>query len=495
MVKRGAGILLHISSLPGMYGIGDLGPAAYRFADFLKTAGQTYWQMLPIHPVDPIFGSSPYSSHSAFAGNPLFLSPEWFVDEGLLYKDDAAVLGAPDSAVDYSRVQIEKQVWLRKAFKRYFINGEPQEFMEFCLAEKDWLSDYSLFVTAAAYNGGKAWNTWPEGLKYRDENACRVFRDEHRQEIRYAEFLQFCFDRQWKALKAHCRANDVHLIGDIPIYVNFNSADVWANPSRFKLDERHEPVYVSGVPPDYFSVTGQRWGTPVFDWPRIKADGYSWWKRRLRRMFGLFEVIRIDHFRGLVQYWEIPAGEKTAVNGRWADGPKDDFMKMVRRELPQADIIAEDLGLITPDVEEVMKKFDLPGMKVMLFGFGEDAAHPYLPRNYPRHCVAYTGTHDNNTVLGWWRNDASETEKENICAYFGGIFKEKDLPDLFLRDLYASKADRVVVPLQDILGLGQEARMNVPGQTHGNWKWRFSFDRLTDEQAARLRELSSHRPV
>ena len=493
MSRREAGILLHLSSLPGTCGIGDLGPAAYRFVDFLKDAGQTYWQMLPIHPVDPVFGSSPYSSHSAFAGNPLFLSPEWFIDRGLLRETDVGVMVPADQPVDYSKVIIEKQGWLRQAFKRYFLNGEPKEFQGFCSAEREWLRDYGLFVVIASCHGGKAWNTWMEGLKHRDEDSCRDFRQEHRQEIRYVEFLQFCFDRQWKTFKEYCRKKEIRLIGDIPIYVNFNSADVWSHPERFKLDGNGEPVYVSGVPPDYFSATGQRWGTPVFDWPRIKEDGYRWWRRRLRRMFGLFEMIRIDHFRGLVQYWEIPAEEKTAINGRWVDGPKDDFLEMIRRELPQADIIAEDLGLITPDVEEIMRKFDLPGMKVMLFGFAEDKTHPYLPRNYPRHCVAYTGTHDNNTVLGWWRKDASAKEKKNVRAYFGEPFDEQNLPDLFLRDLYASEAGRVIVPLQDILGLGEESRMNIPGQTHGNWKWRFSFDQLTDEQAARLRKLSAKR--
>jgi 4-alpha-glucanotransferase len=488
MLKRGSGILLHLTSLPCTFGIGDLGPAAYEFADFLASSKQRYWQILPLNPTDPISGHSPYHSFSAFAFNPLLLSPDLMVEEGWL--DSRHVKSVPDFArerVDFDRVILFKEKVFDLAFRSFEHSSKRADFEKFCGENAFWLEDFALFSAIKSRFGGKAWNEWPHDVRDRHPDRLKILESSLRRQIQRTKFLQFMFFKQWNRLKEYCNRKGISIFGDIPIYVVHDSVDVWTYPELFKLDRDKNPSAVAGVPPDYFSPTGQLWGNPLYRWEVLEKTGYRWWIERIKHNLKWFDLVRIDHFRGFVGYWEVPAGERTAVNGKWVEAPAMDFFNVLIRELPYLPIVAEDLGTITPDVTKVMEHFGFPGMKVLLFAFGEDNPnHPYLPHTYPKNCLVYTGTHDNNTVKGWFENEAVPEEKKRLFAYLGRQVTPQEVSWELIRLGAESDAEAFVVPLQDVLGLGKEARMNRPGTKSGNWRWRFLPGQLTSALAEKL---------
>lgn len=493
-MKRGSGILLHITSLPSRFGIGDLGPDAYRFVDFLAGSRQKYWQILPLNPTDAVNHHSPYSCLSAFAGNEFLISPEFMARDGWL--DPSDIKDVPEfsrNRVDYREVIAYKKKLFASAFHIARAKlPENAEYQSFCRSEKYWLDDFALFITAKHHLQDQSWTQWPERLRDRTSDDLREAKGKFSVEIERAKFLQFLFFRQWKELRDHCREKGVEIIGDIPIYVNHDSAEVWTNRHLFKLEPNGEPQVVAGVPPDYFSETGQRWGNPVYDWPQLKKDGYEWWIRRIAHNLELFDHVRVDHFRGFAAYWEIPAAEKTAVNGYWAEGPRDDFFKVLLGKFPTIPIIAEDLGIITQDVRDLMNHFNFPGMKILQFAFGDDMKNnPYLPHNYVQNCLVYTGTHDNNTTRGWFEHDAREEEKINVAAYLSKTVSSKTIHWDLVRLAMSSAADVAILPVQDVLGLGKQARMNVPGTLRGNWRWRLSAQSLKKTVVDELAALTS----
>lgn len=494
MNKRGSGILLHITSLPSAYGIGDLGPAAWRFADFLAEAKQSYWQILPLTPTESFSGNSPYSCVSAFAGNPLLISPELLVESGFLRRGD--FLPVPAFAAqrcDFEAAVPYRMRLLMKAHERFKADHpERQAYERFCLENASWLDDFALFVVVKKHCGGKAWSDWDPDLRDRDPESLRRIQGQRSLELEREKFYQYLFFRQWLSLKAYCRQRHIRIIGDLPIYVNHDSADVWANPELFKLDREKKPLVVAGVPPDYFSETGQRWGNPIYRWEVLEASGYQWWMERIAHNLRLFDFVRIDHFRGFVGFWEIPAVEQTAINGRWVEGPGVSFFMTLFRRFPEAGLIAEDLGLISPDVIHVMNRFGLPGMRVIQFAFAEDDAQsPHLPHNYVPNCLAFTGTHDNNTLRGWFDEEITPEERERVFLYLGRQVCGEELPRELIRLLMMSVAKTVIVQAQDILGLGSEARMNLPSTCQGNWTWRLMPDQLSPSHAQMLSEMSA----
>jgi len=492
MNKRASGILLHLTSLPSTFGIGDLGPWAYRFVDFLVAAKQSYWQILPLHPIDPIYGNSPYQSPSAFAGNQLFISPELLVEDNLLSKEEIdGKIKFPEEKVAYNSVLEYKKKILKAAFMNFQKNKAPEDYEKFCQENSSWLADFSLFMALKIKCGGISWGDWPEDLRDRKSETISLAQRDLAEEINFEKFQQYIFFKQWSHLKGYCQEKKIQIIGDLPIYVNYDSADVWAHPELFKLDEDKKPYVVAGVPPDYFSETGQLWGNPIYRWDRMQEEGYLWWINRLNQILKLVDIVRIDHFRGFVAYWEVPAYAKTAVNGRWVEAPAIDFFSRLKEEYPHLPFIAEDLGTITPDVKEVMNHFQLPGMKVLLFAFGpEMSTNPYLPHNFSQNCVAYTGTHDNNTIKGWFEEEALPEEKERLFKYLGRKLSAEELPGELIRLLMMSVANTVIFPMQDILGLGAEARMNHPSTWQGNWEWRLLPDQINDSLAIRLKEMT-----
>jgi len=491
MNKRGSGLLLHITSLPSPFGIGDMGPEAYRFADLLAKAKQGFWQILPLNPIDPAYGNSPYHSIAAFAGNPLLLSREGMVQEGLLAKKDVEARDHPQGRVDYDAVIAYKSKLFHLAYERFAKAKDHDEYQRFCSGNASWLDDFSLFVALKAHFKGIAWNEWPAEARDRQRTALQSAKNDLHDAIEKERFLQYLFFRQWFALKQYCNGKGIRIIGDMPIYVDYDSVDVWTNPEIFKLDENKRPVAVAGVPPDYFSATGQLWGNPVYQWDALKHRGYDWWVQRMEHMLHLFDVVRIDHFRGLVGYWEVPAGEQTAVKGQWIKAPAVDFFHALSKRFPSLPVIAEDLGVITPDVREVMRRFELPGMKVLLFAFGEDnPMHPYLPHTYGRNAVVYTGTHDNNTVRGWFEKESKPEDKARLLRYLGREVPAQDIPRELIRLAMMSRANLAIIPLQDILGLGAEARMNQPGTGRGNWEWQLVPGQMTPELAEQLRAMT-----
>jgi 4-alpha-glucanotransferase len=492
MKRRRNGILLHLTSLPSEFGIGDLGPGAYRFVDFLAESKQSLWQILPLNPTDPIHNDSPYCSISAFACNPLLVSPELLVQHDLLLKShlESAPL-FPKGKIDYRAVHPYKEALLERAYERFKSKNQHPEYERFCSEQAGWLEDFALFRALKLKFSGQVWSDWPQGLRDRQSEALQAAQTEHSLRIDREKFAQYIFFKQWNSLKDYCRERYIQIIGDIPIYVDYDSSDVWVHPEFFKLDENKRPLVVAGVPPDYFSNTGQRWGNPIYRWDILKEKGYPWWTQRIAHNLTLFDLVRIDHFRGLVAYWEVPATEKTAINGRWVEAPAMDFFNLLTKKFPYLPIIAEDLGTITPDVREVMNHFEFPGMKVLLFAFGEGLPlNPYIPHNLPRNCVAYTGTHDNNTVKGWFEKEATADDKKRLSRYLGRQVPKEELPHELLRLLMMSVANNVILPLQDILGLGEEARMNHPSTREGNWEWRLSPDLLTTAVAEGLREMT-----
>lgn len=492
MKRRGSGILLHITSLPSPYGIGDLGPWAYKFVDFLSETKQSFWQILPLNPTSGGFGNSPYSSPSAFAGNPLLISPDLLVEDGLLLKSDIEDDSPfPDERVDYNAVTEYKYRLLGMAYENYKKRVRDYEFERFSNENSYWLDDYALFISLKEHFNGIVWSDWPEDIRNRNESAIKEWKEKLRDGILIRKFSQYIFFKQWSSLKTYCKGKNIRVIGDLPIYVSYDSSDVWTNPQIFKLDNNKRPTFVAGVPPDYFSKTGQRWGNPIYRWDVLRESGYSWWIRRVEHNLKLFDIIRLDHFRGFVAYWEVPAGEETALNGKWIEVPVEDFFRTLFKRFSFLPIIAEDLGLITPDVRDIMNRFEFPGMKVLLFAFGDDFPNgAYLPHNYEKNCVVYTGTHDNNTVKGWFTGEAHHEDKKRLFRYIGREVEERDVHREFIRLAMMSVANMAVIPMQDILGLGEEARMNLPATSHGNWRWRLLSDQITPSLIKEIREMT-----
>lgn len=495
---RAAGILCHLTSLPGPHGTGDLGRGARAFVDFLAESGQQVWQLLPINPAGA--GNSPYSSVSAFAGDPMLLSLVDLVDEGLLADAELPAAAAEDHT-DHAGARAVREPALRLAFSR-FRRGRDYERFERDTAS--WLPDYALFEALARAHGGPDWSSWPAPLRDRAPAALAAARDEHADEVAYTAFVQFVFAQQWARLRMHARGRGVRLVGDIPIFVAHASADVWVHRAQFHVDDDGQPTFVAGVPPDYFSETGQRWGNPLYRWKRMRGDGYRWWIARFRTLLERFDQVRIDHFIGFSRYWKIPAAEPTAEHGRWVRGPGADFFEHARRALGQLPFIAEDLGEVTPAVRALRDQFSLPGMRVFQFGFGTDIqASEFQPHRYPPRSVAYTGTHDNDTLLGWLEDPGGEgtprsveqaaLERGRAIEYVAGPGARAlgPAPHLaILRALYASASATVIAPLQDVLGLGSSARMNTPGRAEGNWTWRVAGAALTPEVRQQLRALA-----
>ncbi len=486
--ERASGILLHPTALPSQGGIGDFGPAAYKFADWLATARQSAWQILPLQPVG--CGNSPYSCLSAFAGNVLMISLERLAERGLV--DPAQVKALPDgqSAVDFDQVRARKLPLLREAADKFLRSAKGttrERYDRFCRDNQQWLDDYVLFSVLRERFEEQPWNTWPEGIARRAPDALTEVRSEMKHRLEQERFLQFAFFEQWGALRAYCAAREIRIIGDVSIFVSYDSADVWTYPEYFQLKEDLSPAVVAGVPPDAFSKTGQRWGNPLYDWKAVQEHDYDWWIERMRWAMATCDILRIDHFRGFEAYWEIPADEPTAVNGHWVAGPNASLFQALRNALGKLPFIAEDLGYITPEVHQLRKQLKIPGMKILQFGFGNQGAHVYLPHTYPTDCVVYTGTHDNDTVLGWWNSSATEEEKKLASAYLG--IGRDGVHWAFIRAGLTSVANLCVVPVQDVLGLDSDARMNIPSNAVGSWSWRLQPGALTSELAEKLATL------
>ena len=501
-LPRESGVLLHPTSLPGPFGIGELGREAEAFVDFLADAGQSLWQVLPLGPTG--YGDSPYQCFSAFAGNPLLIGLERLQAEGLLAREElAGAPGFPEDRVDFAAVTAFKRPLLARAAGRFREHARAEDrraFDEYAARHGGWLEDFALFSALKDAHGGVAWTEWEADVAARRPGALARWRRRLDGEVETKRVEQFLFFRQWQSLRAHAHARGVRVLGDLPIFVAHDGADVWAHPELFHLDAQGGPTAVAGVPPDYFSATGQLWGNPLYRWDAIARTGYRWWIDRFRAALELVDLVRLDHFRGFEAYWEVPAGEKTAVRGRWVKGPGAALFEALQRELGDPlPIVAETLGVITPEVEALRRRFGLPGMAILQFGFGSDSqANDFLPHNHARDLVVYTGTHDNDTIVGWWtsagagdstRSEAEVDAERDFCRrYFATDGREIHWD--FIRAALASVAQRAIVPAQDLLGLGSEARMNIPARASDNWRWRLGPGRLTPALGGRLRELS-----
>ncbi|WP_017325053.1 4-alpha-glucanotransferase [Synechococcus sp. PCC 7336] len=511
-----SGILLHPTSLPSPFGIGDMGPTAYQFVDFLVAGGQKLWQILPLGPTG--FGNSPYACYSAIAGNPLLISPELLAQAGWLDPQDwqttaewPQLQAQFPGLVDYPATIRLKRHLMRTAFARFKADASDtrhKDFQVFCQAEADWLDDYALFAVLHAAHEGCEWCDWPDiegaSIARREPEAIAAARQMYADEIEYRQFVEFVFLQQWLDLKAYAGKHDVKIFGDVPIYVAYNSADVWANRERFYLDEDCKPEQVAGVPPDYFSDTGQLWGNPIYRWDVLKERGYDWWIFRFQHLLRFVDVVRIDHFRAFEAYWSVPGGAETAIEGKWVEGPGAHFFEVLRDRLGQLPIVAEDLGVITPEVEALRDQFQFPGMRILQFAFDGNPNNPYLPFNYVRNCAVYTGTHDNDTMVGWFYGEhmrpdrgygIAPHERQNVLRYLG----YRSLDDIrhdgihwdFIRMAMSSVADIAVIPLQDVLGLDRDSRMNFPATVTENWQWRFTSDLLSSEVVEKLADLCS----
>lgn len=489
---RASGILLHPTCLPSPFGIGDLGQAAYEFIDFLVETQQQLWQVLPLGPTG--FGNSPYLCYSAMAGNAMLISPDVLKEKGWLTSDDFELVPEfPRDTVDYETAIQYKKPLLIKAAKRFFDQATPADkeaFSAFCDSRDFWLDEYALYMALKRSQGQKSWYEWSPELALRDPDALQQARLRLAGEIYEYKFFQFEFYQQWSALRTYANDRGIQIIGDMPFYVAHDSVDVWAFPKNFCIDpDTLQPATMAGVPPDYFSETGQLWGNPVYDWDALKARNFRWWMERLSALLEYVDLIRIDHFRGFAAYWAVPGGEDTAMHGEWVDAPGHEFFQAVRSELGSLPILAEDLGVITPDVEELRDTFEFPGMKILHFAFGSGAGNPYLPFNYVRNCLVYTGTHDNDTTVGWW-NSLADHERADVLEYLGEVSSQGIHWDL-IRLALSSIADQAVIPLQDVLGLGAEARMNTPGTATGNWDWRYQPEQLDHALRDRLRLVTT----
>lgn len=480
---RASGVLMPISSLPSPYGIGTMGKDARKFIDFLKKGGQKYWQILPI--CQTSYGDSPYQSFSSFAGNPYFIDLEYLCKDKLLTKKECESFawGGNIKYVDYGTMYVSRYALLRKAYAR-FLKNTPVDFEEFCEKESAWLNDYALFMAIKDANGGVSWSEWDEDLKRRNAKAIAKAKEEYAKDIEFYKMLQYLFFKQWRELKAYANENGIEIIGDVPIYVAMDSADVWANPKFFYLDEELKPIEVAGCPPDAFSEDGQLWGNPLFRWDVMKKDGYSWWTNRIRAVADLYDIVRIDHFRGFDSYYAIPAEDDNARNGKWKKGPGMDLFETLEKKLGKLSIIAEDLGFLTESVRQLLKDSGFPGMKVIQFAFDTREDSDYLPHNYPTNSVVYTGTHDNDTVMGWMKTAPKKSVK--FAKEYLNLTIEEGYNWGMMRAAWSSVADLAIVPMQDLIGLGSEARMNTPSTIGDNWKWRATKEQINNATAKRL---------
>lgn len=495
MTTRSSGILMHITSLPSPYGIGDLGPSAYDFLDFLEASGHRYWQLLPLNPTDSIYNHSPYSTHSAFAGNPLLISPDLLEEQG--YVDLNQVTppeGIKADKVVFEVVEKFKEQVLDLAWKKFRRKKTaPADYMEFTEQHAHWLDDYCLYLALRHKYRDVNWIDWPIELKEREPQALEAARKDLVEAINKEKFIQFLFFSQWAQLMKEAHQRNIKFFGDVPFYINHDSVDCWVNPGIFKLDEEEMPTHVSGVPPDLFSKTGQLWGTPVYDWRALKNDHYTWWISRLKQNLLLFDLVRLDHFRAFSAYWEVPASEKTAIHGKWVNTPGVDFFNSLKEEIPEMPFIAEDLGSLDQPVYDLLAKFNFPRMKVLQFAFGDHyRENPYLPFNHLPNDVVYTGTHDNNTTIGWYK-DAEKEQKEHLKNFIGKNISVSNVNRVLHRLALQSVANLAILPIQDIVGLGEEAIMNIPGSTEGNWTWRIRKQEIPDktltEELASLNEM------
>ncbi len=488
--NRASGILLHPTSLAGPDGIGDLGPEAFRWIDFLDQSGCQFWQILPLGPTG--YGDSPYQCFSAYAGNPYLISATVLLDQGLLRKDELADRpDFPNEKVKYGEVIQWKMSFLKRAYENVQRQARKRlktDFEAFKEEEKEWLEPFATFMAIKTSHGNVAWNEWAPDLRMRKAKALEAFKKDHAEEINFQAFLQFLFDQQWQAVHQYANEKEIRIIGDIPIFIAYDSADAWANKELFFLDDEGLPEVVAGVPPDYFSETGQLWGNPLYDWKQHKANHYTWWVKRFKAVLKQVDIVRLDHFRGFEAYWEIPYGNETAVEGRWVKGPGTDFLHAIKEQLGELPIIAEDLGVITPEVTAMRDTFNLPGMKILQFAFAGDTDDDFLPHNYPVNCVAYTGTHDNNTSRGWY-DSAPEKEKDLCRRYLAR--SGQDIAWSMIRALWQSVAAWVIAPMQDFLSLGEWARMNYPGTPSGNWDWRMRSEAINEGLINRLRETNT----
>lgn len=492
LTRRSSGILLHISSLPSPYGIGDMGPGAYAFVDWMVRARQTLWQVLPVNPVIAANHFSPYAATSAFAGDPLLISPQILHSQGLLSENDLKLdKPLPEDHVDYDQVVTAKLTLLNHAYQAFKTKPEPDTYRRFCENHSFWLDGYALFTALNSSSSSHGpWWQWPSTLRDRHADELNRVNSELADAVQREKFLQYLFFEQWTTLKRYANERGIVIVGDIPFYVGHDCADVWAHPEVFQLDKDKKPRFVAGVPPDYFSENGQLWGNPVYDWEHQQKTGYRWWIRRLRHNLEMFDIVRIDHFRGFAANWEIPADSKTAATGRWAKGPCRHFFREVFRHFPFAPIIAEDLGLITADVTDLIREFNLSGMEVLLFAFDGDEGNSYLLHNHTPNSVLYTGTHDNNTVRGWFDDDAGPAQKKKIAEYLGHEISSQHVHLDFIRMAMMSISKVAIFPMQDILGLGSSARMNRPATVTGNWKWRMRQDLATHAPAELIAEMT-----
>lgn len=486
---RAAGILLPIFSIPSKYGIGSFSKEAYEFVDSLEKSGQTYWQILPLGQTG--YWASPYQSYSTFAGNPYFIDLEQLIKDGLLTKDecDSYDFGSDENKVDYDKINIAKEKLLRKAYEKSDIKNNSQ-FNEFCKENDYWLDDFALYFAVKQYFDGKSWIEWDEDIRDRKKDAMIHYKDMLDKEIFYYKFVQYEFCVQWFKLKKYANNKNIKIFGDIPIYVAFDSADCWSDTKLFQFDENNNPKSVAGCPPDAFSKTGQMWGNPLYDWDYHKSTGYGWWIRRFDYCFKLFDIVRVDHFRGFDEYYSIPYGQETAVNGEWKKGPGIEFFNMLTGWFGKMNIIAEDLGILTDSVRQLLKDTGYPGMKILEFAFDNSECSSYLPQFYDSNCVVYTGTHDNNTLIGWY-DEMSDEEKNFTERYLNNKgHNKKEVTRDFIRLALSSVADMAIIPMQDYLALGEEARINEPSTVGKNWKWRMSKDAFSNELQSEIKTLT-----
>jgi len=477
--ERSAGILLHPTSLPGKYGIGDLGSEAYKFVDFLKEAEQTLWQVFPLGPTG--YGDSPYQCFSAFAGNPLLISPEKLKDEGFLSDDDLKnTIQSDRKRIDYGQAIEYKKSILKKAYINFRnnSNGQEKDFEKFCNSHKEWLDDFALFMALKDHHGGAVWSSWEKDLVQRDKKVLADWENKLSDDIQYQKYVQYNFFKQWESVRKYANEKGIKIIGDMPIFIAYDSSDLWANKELFTVDEEGKLTFVAGVPPDYFSETGQLWGNPLYKWDEMEKDDFLWWRKRFASLFEVVDIVRIDHFRGFEAYWKIPGGEKTAQKGKWTKAPGEKLFDTLKKHLGELPILAEDLGVITPPVEILRDQFGFPGMKVLQFAFGTKMETKFLPHNFIPNCLVYTGTHDNDTTRAYFEKEKEKDgdifeHAQKYLNYYGN-----DILSELIRVAYASVANIVIIPMQDILKLGTDARMNFPSTTGGNWSWRFTWDQI-----------------
>jgi 4-alpha-glucanotransferase len=475
---RASGILLHITSLPSNFGIGDLGPESYKFVDLLARLKQRYWSILPLSPTRLEDGNSPYHTSSAFAGNPLLISLEKLIEDGLLPKYYTKQAIKPGSRVDFEELYAHKMSLLNQAYAIFKAFDNKKSFDIFCSENKEWLDDFA-FYAALRKETGKPWHSWGSSLRKRDPQVIATKKQELKDEIKREKFVQYLFYSQWSALKSYCRQKNIRIIGDMPFYMAYDSADVWVNQELFSLNSNGKPLFVGGVPPDYFSATGQLWGNPVYNWKKMQQTGFKWWINRISYNLKLFDELRLDHFRGFIAYWQVSASAKTAKKGRWVKAPSDSLFAAIKGAFPKLPFIAEDLGMIDEPVREAIKRLRLPGMRVLLFAFDGSQNNCHLPKNHNKNSVVYTGTHDTDTVKGWFVNEATEEERLNVFNQIGKKASIEDVSFEFVKLALSSKVALSIIPLQDILSLGSEARMNNPSSALNNWEWRVTPDQLS----------------